>query len=88
MHFVHFEPSQDRAEIWRTPIFSVSSHLPRNISHVALIAMLSADLQRPSPCARVPVQQVSAIPRAWSLFLPAIPAGSVPARPDPVSGGG
>ena len=88
MRFVHFEPSQDRAEVLRIPILFVSSHLPRNISHIALIAMPSADLQRASPCTPVPAQQVSAVPRARSLFLPAVPAGSVPARPGPVSGGG
>lgn len=73
MHFVHFELSQDRAEILRIPILFVSSHLPRNISCIVLIAMLSADLQRASPCTHVPAQQVSAVPRACS-FLPSLQA--------------
>lgn len=47
MHFVHFQLSQDRAEILRTPVTFVSSLLPGNISHIAQAAMASAECGNP-----------------------------------------
>lgn len=70
MHFVHFEPSQDRADIWRIPVLFVSSHWPRNVSQIALTAMPSAGLQRASPCTHVPAQQVSTVPPARNSCRP------------------
>lgn len=47
VHFVHFEQSQDRAEILRTPVIFVSSLLPSNISRIAQIATSSTDCGDP-----------------------------------------
>lgn len=46
---MRFEPSQERAEVWRIPLLSASSPSPRNTPRTAPTAMPSAAL----PCTRV-----------------------------------
>lgn len=80
---MHFEPGQGRAEVWRILLLCFFS-----LAQKCFPSICNGHTKCNLQCITLHTNPRSAPFPSVELFLPLVPAGSIPAWPDPVPGGG